>query len=115
MGDHQRFTIDEVAEDGEPIAPARHAIIFTRQCGVVVRDSIPITTREWNKPHADGASYVDGRTKEMLWTNLMANFTLPPEEDEEQKVIEPKVKAWALKKMAEQFCNFKKILYKDYI
>ena len=45
----------------------------------------------------------------------MTHFTLPQEEDEEQKIIEPKVKAWGLKKMAAQFCNFKKRLYKDYI
>ena len=110
MADHQRFTIDQVAEDGELIAPAKHAKLFVSQCRVIIRDSIPITTREWNKPKADGVSYVDQRSKDFLWNTLMTHFTLPQEEDEEQKVIEAKVKALALKKMAEQFCNFKKRL-----
>ena len=91
MGDHQRFTIDEVTKDEEPIAPTKHVKLFVNQCGVVVRDNIPITTREWNKPKADGVSYVDQRSKDFLWNTLMTHFTLPPEEDEEQKVIEPKV------------------------
>jgi hypothetical protein len=33
----------------------------------------------------------------------MKNFTLPPEEDENNPVIERKVKAWTLSKMAKQF------------
>ena len=45
----------------------------------------------------------------------MTHFTLPPEVDEQNKVIERKVKEWTLKKMATQFCNHKKRLYKDYI
>jgi hypothetical protein len=75
---HERFKIEQIREDGELIAPVRHAKIFTRQCGVIVRDNVPITTQEWHKPKQDGVSYVDDRTKEMLWTKLMVNFTLPP-------------------------------------
>ena len=45
----------------------------------------------------------------------MAYFTLPPEEDPLDKKIERKVKAWALKKMADQFKNHKKRLYHEYI
>ena len=37
-------------------------------------------------------------------------FTLPPEEDPNKPVIEPKVKAFALKKMADLFRNWKKEL-----
>ena len=66
MGDNSRFKIEEVAEDGEPIAPAKNAKLFVSQCGVIVRDSIPITIREWNKPKADGVSYVEERSKDML-------------------------------------------------
>ena len=35
----------------------------------------------------------------------MTNFSLPPEEDPNNPVIEPKVKAFALKKMADLFRN----------
>ena len=72
LGEHERYKIEEVGEDGEPIAPARHAKIFTRQCGVIVRDNVPITTQEWHQPKQarSGVTYVDGRTKEMLWTKL---------------------------------------------
>jgi hypothetical protein len=41
--------IKEIGEDGEPISPMVHANKFTRQCGVLVRDNIPITIREWKK------------------------------------------------------------------
>ena len=118
MGDNQRFKIEEVAEDGQLIAPAKNAKLFVSQCGVIVRDNIPITVREWHKPKAEGAegvSYVDDIAKDHLWSELMAHFTLPPEEDPEDKKIEGKVKAWALKKMAEQFKNHKKRLYRDYV
>ena len=42
----------------------------------------------------------------------MTNFTLPPEEDENNPVIERKVKAWTLSKMAQQFRNWKNKLNK---
>ena len=97
LADHQRFTIDEVAEDGKPIAPAKNAKLFVSQCGVIVRDSIPITIREWNNQKADGVSYVEDRSKDMLWNTLMTNFTLPKELDLDNRVIERKVRAWTLK------------------
>ena len=100
---------------GEPLEPKKCANAFVKQCGVIVRDRIPITIREWHKPKADGVSYVDDRAKEVLWNKLMTNFTLPPKVDAENPVIARKVKAWALKKMAQQFCNYKKILHKDFI
>ena len=94
LGDNERFKIEEVAADGKPIHPAQNANRFISQCGVIVRDSIPISIQEWNKPKADGVSYVDDRSKDELWNTLMTNFTLSPE-------VEQKVKAWALKKMAQ--------------
>jgi hypothetical protein len=112
---HERFKIEQIRADGEPIAPAKHANIFRRQCGVIVRDNVPITIQEWHKTKVDGVSYVDDQTKEMLWTKLMVNFTLPPEVDPEDNAIEKKVKAWTLKKMAIQFKDFKKRLNLDYV
>ena len=48
-------------------------------------------------------------------TSLMKNFCLPPEEDLNNPVIEPKVKAYALKKMTELFRNWKKELNKTFV
>ena len=46
---------------------------------------------------------------------MMTNFSLPLEEDPNNPVIERKVKAFALKKMAELFKNRKKELTKKFI
>jgi hypothetical protein len=55
-----KYNIDEVAADGEPIAPTQNARKFISQCRVIVRDNIPITIQEWNKPKEDReVSYVD--------------------------------------------------------
>ena len=113
---NQRLRIEDVAEDGEPTAPRKNAQLFVAQCGVIVRDTIPITIQEWNKPKkADGVTYVEDRCKDELWNTLMTNFTLPEEVDPDNRVIEQKVKAWALKKMADQFKNHKKRLHRDYV
>ena len=77
MEDHESFTITEIAEDGEPIAPAAHARKFVSQCGVLVRDNIPITTQEWKKTKTEGVTYVDTRSKITLFRKLLVNFTLP--------------------------------------
>ena len=50
--------------------------------------------------------------KKNLWTELKSNFTLPPEDDPEKPVIEPLIKCFALKKMADIFRNWKKDLNK---
>ena len=41
-------------------------------------------------------SYVNDMQKEDLWTQLKANFTLPPEEDPEKPVKEQLIKSHAL-------------------
>ena len=46
---------------------------------------------------------------------MLRNFSLPPEEDPSNPVIQRKVKAFALKKMAELFRNWKKDLYKKFV
>jgi hypothetical protein len=43
LEEHERYRIEEIGEDDEPIAPMAHANKFTRQCRVIVRDNIPIT------------------------------------------------------------------------
>jgi hypothetical protein len=105
----ERFTITEIVKDGQPIAPKRTKDAFVHQCRVVVRDSVPISIVQWNKSKDDPeVSYVQDRQKDDLWTSLMTNFSLPPEE-------EPKVKAFALKKMAELFRNWKKELNTKFV
>jgi hypothetical protein len=77
-------------------------------------------------------SYVRKRLKNMLWKKLTVNFTLlvapevdrnekdPNEEDSDDddhhlNIIEQKVKKWTLSKMALQFNNWKKRLYKEFV
>ena len=99
MRQDERFTVIEVARDGQPIAPKRTKDTFLHQCGVVVRDNVPISIQQWNKKKDPEVSYVQDRLKDDLWTSLMTNFSLPREEDPNNLVIERKVKAFALKKM----------------
>jgi len=115
LGENERFTIEQVDPDGKPTVPKRTQDRFIHQCGVVVRDSVPISIQEWNKKKDDGVSYVDDRCKDQLWNSLMINFSLPPEEDPNNPVIQRKVKKWALKKMAEQFKNWKKRLNEQFV
>ena len=57
-------------------------------------------------------SYVNDIQKDDLWTELKANFTLPPEEDPEKPVKEQLIKSCALKKMAGLFRRWRKELKK---
>ena len=108
-----RFEIDKIGENGEPLAPTDVRRKFISQCGVIVRDNIVISIREWSKPAVDdgSVSYVDDRSKNDLYDKLIASFTLPPLLSETEK---KKVKHWTLMKMAEQFRNFKKTLWSTY-
>ena len=92
---------------------------FVHQYGVIVRDTVPITTREWNKPGKKrdpaGASFVDDRARDAMWNSLMTHFTLPfLETDELTQQMTRKVKHFALKKMVELFKEWKKRLYHKY-
>jgi hypothetical protein len=60
--------------------PKKHATRFINQCGVIVRDTIPIAVQKWNEPKKAcvGASFVDDRSRKDLWKKLMANFIIPP-------------------------------------
>jgi len=127
LGDHERYRIETVAEDGTPTAPPDVASKMVKQCGVLVRDYIPITVRKWHKPNEGGVRYVGEVGKERLWRMLMVNFTLPapevdsdeedPEEAEKiaRQNMEQKVKEWAFKKMAELFKNWKKRLNNKFV
>ena len=106
MRPDERFTITKIADDGQPIEPKRTKDTFVSQCEAIVRDSVPISVQQWNKSKDDPeVTYVQDRQKDDLWTSLMINFSLPPEEEPNNPVIERKVKVFALKKMAELFRN----------
>ena len=110
----ERFEIREIAPDGEPIEPIRTKNAFSFQCGVLVRDKIPISIHQWYKPKNKDpeVSCVNDMQKYDLWTGLKANFTLPPEEDPEKPVKEELIKSCALKKMATLFRRWRKELNK---
>ena len=102
MRSDESFEITTIARDAKPIEPIRTRKAFSAQCGVLVREKIPISIQQWYKPkkEAPEVSYVNDLQKEYLWTELKANFTLSPEEDPKKPVKEQLIKSHALKKMA---------------
>ena len=86
LDDHERYRIEKFAQDGEPIAPKEVRKKFVKQCGVIIRDYIPIIVREWNKPRVGGVRYVRNSAKQNLWKKIMVHFTLPvPEVDPDEE------------------------------
>ena len=117
MAEDAHLRIEVVSPEGKPLEPKTNASKFVHQCRVIVRDTIPISVQEWNKPaKVEGVSYVEERTKDVLWNKLIAHFTLPILDDEvKTKAMTDKVKHFALKKMAEQFNKYKNRLYRAYV
>ena len=109
MRTDERYTIIEIDRAGQPIEPLRTKQKFNAQCGVLVRDMIPISIELWNRPKDEElqVSFVEDRQKDDLWKALKVNFTLPEEEYPENPVIEPLIKSCALKKMADLFRRWK--------
>ena len=112
MRSDERFEITAIARDGQPIEPIRTKDAFAAQCGVLVRDKIPISIQQWYKPKEEDPEvpFVNDMQKDDLWTQLKANFTLPPEEDPEEPVKEQLIKSCALKKMATLMRRWRKEL-----
>ena len=81
MAADAHLIIEAVAADGKPTEPKANASKFVHQCGVVVRDNVPISIQEWNEPKKlEGdmkPDWVSVRTKDVLWAKLIAKFTLP--------------------------------------
>jgi hypothetical protein len=102
--------IEVVSASGEPTRPKGNTTKFVTECGVLVRDHIPINTQEWHAPKkVKGASFVTNTEKDDLWTRLSSKFNLPTLATVElTEALKLKVKKWALKKMAQQFNNHKK-------
>jgi hypothetical protein len=97
--------------------PKANATKFVTECGVLVRDHIPISTQEWHEPKkVKEASFITNAKKDDLWTRISSTLTLPMLATAElTEALKLKVKKWVLKKMAQQFSNHKKKLYKNYI
>ena len=114
LSSDEKFEIIAIAPDGQPIEPIRTKNAFVAQCGVLVRDKIPISIQQWFKPATEDpeVSYVNDMQKNDLWTELKSNLTLPPEDNPENPVKEKLIKSFALKRMAELFRRWKKELNK---
>jgi hypothetical protein len=109
-----KYNIKAIKSNGEPLEPKKNANKFTRQCGVIVRDQIPISVQEWEKPTKGdpGVTFVDERAKDGLWKSLMSHFTLP---DHLTDADLQKVRKSARKKMVIAFNNHKKNIWVDYL
>ena len=69
MKEGVKFNTDAIKTNGEPIAPKSIANKFVHQCGVLVKDKLPISLQEWkrpSKPRPD-LTFVDERAKKALW------------------------------------------------
>ena len=101
-----KYNIDSIKANGEPLMPKNIANKWTHQCGVLVKDQLPISLQEWRepaKPRPD-VNFVDNKQKGLLWDTLMEHFTLP---DHFTEADVQKVKDAALRKMAVAFKNHK--------
>ena len=45
-----KYNIEAIKPNGEPSAPKKIADKFIRQCGVLVKDQLPISLQEWREP-----------------------------------------------------------------
>ena len=67
----------------KPLAPKKIADKFVRQCGVLVKDQLPIKLQEWRapaKPRPD-VTFVDKNQKDLLWDTLMGSAAERSEAD----------------------------------
>ena len=50
---------------------------FMHHCGYLVRDRLPISTREWmKKTNAPHISFVSNRDKTLIWNDVLEHFAL---------------------------------------
>ena len=114
MKDGVKYNIDAIKPNGKPSEPKKNAGKFVRQCGVLVKDQLPISLQEWRKPAnpRPDVTFVDENQKNLLWDTLMEHFTLP---DYFTDADVQKVKDATLKKMAIAFNNHKKTVWANYV
>ena len=109
-----KYNIEAFKPNGEPLAPKKIADKFVRQCGVLVKDQLPISLQEWRKPAnpRPDVTFVDENQKNLLWDTLMEHFTLP---DNFTEADVRKVKDAAFRKMAVAFKNHKRMTWEKYV
>ena len=114
LKDGVKYHIESIKPSGEPLTPKNIANKWTRQCGVLVKDKLPISIQEWKetKTKRPGVTWVDDRAKKDLVKSLMEHFTLL---DHFTKADVENVKAAALKKMAIAFNTHKKTVWANYV
>ena len=114
MKEGVKYNIDSIKASGEPLTPKNIANKWTHQCGVLVKDLLPISIQEWKEPKTKrpDVTWVDDRAKQKLWESLMEHFTLP---DYFTNADVQKVKDAALKKMAIAFNTHKKTVWANYL
>ena len=114
MKEGVKYNIEAIKPSGEPLTPKNIANKFVHQCGVLVKDQLPIFLQEWREPAKPrpGVTFVDDRQKHLLWEMLMEHFTLP---DHFTDADLQKVKDAALRKMAIAFNKNKKTIWAKYV
>ena len=63
-----KYNIEACGPTGKPLAPKKIADKFVRQCGVLVKDQLPISLQEWKEPakKRPDLTFVDDRAKTVL-------------------------------------------------
>ena len=114
LKDGVKYHIKSIKPSGEPLTPKNIANKWTHQCGVLVKDQLPISIQEWKEPKTKrpDVTWVDDRAKEKLWESPMEHFTLPNYFTDANV---QKVKDTALKKMAIAFNTHKKTVWDNYL
>ena len=65
LKDGVKYNIDSMKANGEPLMPKNIANKFICQCGVLVKDQLPISIQEWKEPKTKrpDVTWVDDRAK----------------------------------------------------
>ena len=91
-----KLPIYEIDEEGDPVEPPENRKKYIGQAGVIVRDSVPISIPEWNKPAGvaeDDPCYVHKHLKDFCFDTLLEHFNLP---DDIEPTTKLKLKQWTL-------------------
>lgn len=63
------YVVTNVGPKGESLAPQTARAKFSSQCGIIVREKIPNTVKDWD--------HVSNGDKEVLWKELKKRFQFP--------------------------------------
>ena len=75
-----RQVVTEVDAEGCPSAPEVASMKFVNQCGVIVQERIPITTKLWKSSKPEEQQHtMPQHQKKMLWTEpTYGTFKIEP-------------------------------------